>query len=179
MSVKLYLGHRHPNMPPVKTTLASDKLIEDINRGIISGIISLAGFSTDEWRKPLSNSNLPLVSTDSVFPNGIDFDMDDLIRKSIDILLGKGCKAPWIITNNESHFNIFTSIMKGKGISLALERLVSKSLPGYLPKNFGYASVMETFAPSAKNKPDGLLFADDTIFKDAVMGCSLDLNFKS
>ena len=170
--VRLYLGHQIPGMSPNKS-FASDSLIEDMERGIISGIISLAGLNSDEWRRPLIDSGLPLAGSDMVFPNGINFDMDDFVRRGADILLGKGCKNPWIITDHEYWFNLFMSIIKGKGLSATPE----KHFPKHFPKHFGYSHIMELFEPSSKNKLDGLLFTDDIIFKNAMMGI-LELGLK-
>jgi DNA-binding LacI/PurR family transcriptional regulator len=175
--VKLYLGYQLPGELPLKGTHASDRFLEHIKQGVISGIIPLAGFSTDEWKKTLIDSHLPIVGADPVFPNGIDFDMNEFIKKGIDILLKKGCKAPWIITNSKSRFDLFVSVLKEKGILIAPEMFSFNAVSGYIPKHLGYTSIMEIFAPHSMKKPDGLLFTDDIIFKDAVMGI-LELGLK-
>lgn len=177
--VKLYLGYHSPRITVKKpeTPTASDKLIEDINKGVISGIISISGLNTDEWRKPLIASGLPLVGSESGFPNGIDFNRDEFIRMGLDILLGKGCKYPWIITNNESYFNCYLSTVKEKGLTSVPEKLILKGFPKQLPEYFEYSSIMELFAPFAKNKLDGLLFTDDITFKNAMIGI-LELGLK-
>ena len=172
--VKLYLGYQIPGMP-ANANIASDSLIKDIKKGVISGIISVAGFNTDEWKKPLIDSHLPLVGFD--FPNGIDLHRNQLIQRGVDILLQKGCKSPWIITNNENYFDHFISCIEKK-------RLVSKNIfPAIKPFSefninaFGYYSIIKIFGNSPKNIPDGLLFTDDIIFKNAMMGI-LELGLK-
>ena len=171
----LYLGHNPPNSSLKIYPSAKDSLVKDIEKGMISGIISVSGPMTDEWQKPLIESGVPIVGFNPCFSFGIDFDAKGVIKKGIEILLMDGCRKPMIITSVKNYFDYFISIAEEKDLASKNMFPAPKNFPGNEIQGFGYSSVMEIFGRNLK--PDGLLFIDDMIFKNAMLAI-LELGLK-
>lgn len=153
--------------------------MEDVKRGIVAGIVALSGLTTEAWRRPLASSGLPLVGTDSYFPCGFDMASEDMIRAGFDLLLAQHCRTPWIVTNSDTAPPHFRDLCRGRGISVPPSFTDNHGMPSPQPgrHGFGYEMVMRLLGGQSTDQPDGLLFTDDILFRDAMMAI-LELGIK-
>lgn len=169
--VRLYLGHSPQGRGfPDRSLLAEGQLLRDLEKGLISGIIAITGPMTDEWEKPLTGSGLPAVGSNPCFVRGIDPDPKIFVEKGLEILLRGGSRKPFIICNQKDVFDFFLSTTKARKIPFPLRCPKPRRFPAHNIEGFGYSSIMGIFSGKRKDVPDGLLFTDDIIFKDALIG---------
>ncbi len=171
LPVRLYLGHCPPNRAfDDPSLLAECELLRDIEKGLVSGIIALAGPMNDKWEKPLLASGLPVVGANPCFSCGIDPDPGIFVEKGLELLIQDGCRKPFIICNQRDVFRLFLSEAKARGITFPFDCPRPPRFPRHDIEGFGYSSVMRIFAGKTRDFPDGLLFTDDIVFKDALIG---------
>ena len=159
---RLYSGFR----PPHESTSLStcQEFIEDVAADRLRGVIVTWGRLSPEWAEPLRRRNVPLVGygTEPGFEYAVDVDYAPMIRDATLRLLAAGRRKLALIDWTDGCLETFTATLAENSVPLC-KQWVKRDFPSSVP-GAGWAEFREIWTES-QNKPDGLLVADDILFR--------------
>jgi DNA-binding LacI/PurR family transcriptional regulator len=160
---RIYAGHHVPGTP---TTTRDERvhrdLMEDVDRGLVSGIATLA--TSSQWSPPFG---LAWVSEHPGAAFAVTSD-DDLVRQGARYLIARGCRklalVAWLPGCEPGQpsgptVGIFRHEIERSGLQYCPEWVRADLHPS--AAGAGWAEFREIWTSYKRSKPDGLLIADD------------------
>lgn len=175
---KLYLGNVPPGQDVPRTTCAD--FLKAVEQNKLSAAIGVASTPRDGWLETLQDRGIPVVGSLEDYPYGAGFDMSIIAETGIRRLLAEGCRRPvmigldWKTTGNRLQDQIFCDSLQSAGLTPDAARQIRRVNPGQ--PGAAWEAVRDFWILS-REKPDGLLIADDTLLQDAVLAL-LELGVK-
>lgn len=170
---RLYIGGSTPDQPGGK--ISSREFYDDLAADRLLGLAVLMGDIDAPRRKTLEKHHVPIVGFPTGYPFGVTVDVEGMVRDGIAYLAEAGCRRIGVIGWTDTGGP--DTVHPAKTLAAAEEALAQAGLP------FDPAMVLQDIYPgtvgagrvqfdrlwqTAAAKPDGLLFTDDCLFRDAL-----------
>lgn len=167
-SARLYAGHRQPGDGTPKLTC--DEFLADAREGKLCGVAAVCTIAHPDWIAPLEKQNVPVVGAHGT-PQFVHFDYAKMIREATLRLLARGRHNLAMIGGADPTvvpgcLEAFRTTMVERGVAV-VEQWVRCDLESNLP-GAGWGQFREIWS-ARPEKPDGLIVADDILFRDVLM----------
>ena len=165
--VKLYVGQVSPTERPSEPTYPD--FIEDVLQEKIRGVVVIATRPHPSWIEPLRRQSVPVVGHPLEYSHVVNVDMENLVRLAVERLIEAGRRKlawlgwspPWFPSTT---LPVFKQSLQQHGVPVH-EEWISVGLHPSAP-GAGWEEFREIWTARAE-KPDGLIVADDVLFRDA------------
>ena len=154
---KLYVGSSDP--AKANGRIDCREFFEDVDADRLLGLLVISGRAEKRWLDTLRSNDVPVVGIGSQYPYGVMLDSSAIVRSGLRWLKEAGCRRVGVI---------------GWQIREAIENEGSNIDPALLlddmsPATPGAGSLQfRRLCQARDEKPDGVLFTDDCLFRDAL-----------
>lgn len=163
--------------PPSEVTSActAPALLEDLAAGRICGMIT-TGVQGFDIRKAMDLGDLPIIGTQQKFHVSANSPRDLWLDGAVKMLFARGRRRIGLLlwdravaTSGGSNqwAQAFKKSMAGCGLEVRPEWICAEMHPSL--KGAGWEEIREIWTAHPELKPDGLIIADDMLFRDAMI----------
>lgn len=178
-STRVYHGKKIPQQESglMGTDVVYARLMEDVAKGEVCGVVSLCAGSSYEglrvardWLRHLAARQIPIVGDYPSFPYTVSVNYREWIRIAIRHLIAQGRRRLAFLhwdyggADSAEYPRIFCEEMKAHGLEANPEWMQGNIHPNH--RGAGWAELREIWS-SKREKPDGLIIADDQLASDA------------
>jgi GntR family transcriptional regulator of arabinose operon len=165
--VKLYVGQVPPTERPSEPTYPD--FIEDVLQEKIRGVVAIATQPHPKWVEPLRRQGAPVVGPPPGYSHAVNVDMEKLVRLAVERLIEAGRrKLAWMGWSPSWYpsttLPVFKQSLQEHGVPFHEEWISVGLHPS--AAGAGWEEFREIWTARAE-KPDGLIVADDVLFRDA------------
>jgi hypothetical protein len=157
----IYIGSRlaeeRPSLP------ADRRFVDDVAGGRLDALAILTGPVGAAWENWIRNLAIPAVGSGTDFR--VDIGYGDMLRRSVRLLAAQGCRRIALLSWSEAVLGPqLRDALQGCGLEFHPEWVQSSFNP--MLTGSGWSEFREVWA-ARREKPDGLIIADDVLFEDA------------
>jgi DNA-binding LacI/PurR family transcriptional regulator len=175
---RLYLGFA--DRPESSSHLTCGDFLEDLDAGLIGGVIAVATLPHSDWVSRLRNADAPVVGMSGGSPgfhSRVHIDLHGMITDAVRALADEGRRRLALLgwsghtpavagTDRDPFTAAFRDACRGRGLVSRPEWIRMDIHPGL--SGAGWEEFREAWT-ATQEKPDGLVVCDDMLFQDAAM----------
>jgi len=169
---RFFIGNQSPLSSTPEPIL--NEFIQELKIGALAGIVAINTMPDSAWMDLAMSQHLPVIGNPYFYEYGEGANWDLMVEMGVHYLIGRGCRRiaffEWQnpVDDKESKNckrDKFVAALKAAGIE-PREGWMRGDLNPHLSAA-GWEGFREIWT-SYEDKPDGIFFADDMLFKDAI-----------
>jgi len=159
---RLYVGDLEPGKD---VSVPCREFVDDLKAGRLDGVVTTDTLPNLEWMAIAAELGVPVAGS-RAYPCGVHMDVLEMVPEGVRRLYAQGCRRiAMLVWSGGPAVERFAAALESAGLPLR-PRWIRQSLHPCLP-GAGWEELREVWT-AYPEKPDGLLFCDDQLFRDAL-----------